>query len=306
MKLDGGLSWRWSGPQRIISGRLGGRAPQERQVRERRRRKNRRGVQLGRITEHQSGAAQRIVIAMGIGLVFCGGVMGVPRHLVISDGWRVRRAMRVFMTAGFNRLGAHLHGPARDEDHRGQDFGQGGGEPLNHGSQHSAPAGGGKPFASGCGAGVRIPSGETRPSALCAAMTEIQAHHEKVLVIDFGSQVTQLIARRLRESGVYCEVHPFNRVDDAFLDAYAPQAIILSGGPNSVHGEGTPRAAQSVFERGLPVLGICYGEQTMCAQLGGSVEAAKNASSAAPISRSSPTARCLRALARSAISNASG
>jgi GMP synthase (glutamine-hydrolysing) len=106
-------------------------------------------------------------------------------------------------------------------------------------------------------------------------MTEIQAHHEKVLVIDFGSQVTQLIARRLRESGVYCEVHPFNRVDDAFLDAYAPQAIILSGGPNSVHGEGTPRAAQSVFERGLPVLGICYGEQTMCAQLGGSVEAAE-------------------------------
>ncbi len=106
-------------------------------------------------------------------------------------------------------------------------------------------------------------------------MTEIQAHHEKALVIDFGSQVTQLIARRLRESGVYCEVHPFNRVDDAFLDAFAPKAIILSGGPNSVHGEGTPRAAQSVFERGLPVLGICYGEQTMCAQLGGSVEAAE-------------------------------
>ena len=106
-------------------------------------------------------------------------------------------------------------------------------------------------------------------------MTEIQAHHEKALVIDFGSQVTQLIARRLRESGVYCEVHPFNRVDDAFLDAFAPKAIILSGGPNSVHGEGTPRATQSVFERGLPVLGICYGEQTMCAQLGGSVEAAE-------------------------------
>jgi hypothetical protein len=75
----------------------------------------------------------RIVVAMRIRLVTGGGVMGVPRHLVISDGWRVRRTMRVFMTAGFNRLGAHLHGPARDEDHRGQDFGQGGGEPLNHG-----------------------------------------------------------------------------------------------------------------------------------------------------------------------------
>ncbi|MEQ8432607.1 MAG: glutamine-hydrolyzing GMP synthase [Oceanicaulis sp.] len=105
-------------------------------------------------------------------------------------------------------------------------------------------------------------------------MTEIQAHHEKALVIDFGSQVTQLIARRLRESGVYCEVHPFNRVDDAFLETYAPRAVILSGGPASVHGEGTPRAAQKVFELGVPVLGVCYGEQTMCAQLGGSVEPA--------------------------------
>ena len=102
-------------------------------------------------------------------------------------------------------------------------------------------------------------------------MTELSEHHERVLVIDFGSQVTQLIARRLRESGVYCEIHPFNKVDDAFLNRFAPKAIILSGGPASVHGEGTPRAPQSVFELGLPVLGICYGEQTMCAQLGGSV-----------------------------------
>ena len=106
-------------------------------------------------------------------------------------------------------------------------------------------------------------------------MIEIPAHHEKALVIDFGSQVTQLIARRLRESGVYCEVHPFNRVDDAFLDDYRPRAVILSGGPASVHGEGTPRAPQKVFELGVPVLGICYGEQTMCAQLGGSVEPAE-------------------------------
>jgi len=100
-------------------------------------------------------------------------------------------------------------------------------------------------------------------------------HHERVLVIDFGSQVTQLIARRLRESGVYCEIHPFNRVDDAFLDRFAPRAVILSGGPASVHGEGTPRAPQRVFEIGVPVLGICYGEQTMCAQLGGAVEPAE-------------------------------
>lgn len=106
-------------------------------------------------------------------------------------------------------------------------------------------------------------------------MIEIPAHHEKALVIDFGSQVTQLIARRLRESGVYCEIHPFNRVDDAFLDSYAPKAVILSGGPASVHGEGTPRAPQRVFEMDIPVLGICYGEQTLCAQLGGSVEPAE-------------------------------
>ena len=105
-------------------------------------------------------------------------------------------------------------------------------------------------------------------------MTDLAQHHDRVLVIDFGSQVTQLIARRLRESGVYCEIHPFNRVDDAFLDRFAPKAAILSGGPASVHGEGTPRAPQKIFELGIPVLGICYGEQTMCAQLGGNVEAA--------------------------------
>jgi len=101
-----------------------------------------------------------------------------------------------------------------------------------------------------------------------------QTHHESVLVIDFGSQVTQLIARRLRESGVYCEVHPFNRVDAAFLERFRPRAVILSGGPASVHGEGTPRADARIFELGVPVLGICYGEHTMCAQLGGSVEPA--------------------------------
>jgi GMP synthase (glutamine-hydrolysing) len=96
--------------------------------------------------------------------------------------------------------------------------------------------------------------------------------HQRVLIVDYGSQVTQLIARRVREDGVFCEVHPYQKVDDAFLDAFAPQAIILSGGPESVAQADSPRAPGSVFTRGLPVLGICYGEMTMCGQLGGKVE----------------------------------
>ncbi|MCW5622470.1 MAG: glutamine-hydrolyzing GMP synthase, partial [Burkholderiales bacterium] len=95
--------------------------------------------------------------------------------------------------------------------------------------------------------------------------------HQKVLILDFGSQYTQLIARRVRECNVYCEIHPHD-VDDAFVQAYAPQGIILSGGPASVYEGGTPRAPQAVFELGVPVLGICYGMQTMAAQLGGGVE----------------------------------
>ena len=95
---------------------------------------------------------------------------------------------------------------------------------------------------------------------------------DRVLIVDFGSQVTQLIARRVRESGVYCEIHPFNKVDQASLTAYGPKAIILSGGPASVTAATTPRAPEAVFALGVPVLGICYGQQTMCAQLGGSVE----------------------------------
>ncbi|WP_199737964.1 glutamine-hydrolyzing GMP synthase [Falsigemmobacter faecalis] len=96
--------------------------------------------------------------------------------------------------------------------------------------------------------------------------------HERLLIIDFGSQVTQLIARRLRELNVYCEIHPYNRVDDAFLAAFAPKAVILSGGPDSVTREGSPRAPEALWNFGVPVLGICYGQQTMMQQLGGLVE----------------------------------
>ena len=96
--------------------------------------------------------------------------------------------------------------------------------------------------------------------------------HDRVLIIDFGSQVTQLIARRVRESGVYCEIAPFHDAAEKLAD-FGPRAIILSGGPASVLGEDTPRVPDRVFELGVPVLGICYGQQAMCAQLGGRVEA---------------------------------
>ncbi|MBT4710194.1 MAG: glutamine-hydrolyzing GMP synthase [Alphaproteobacteria bacterium] len=96
---------------------------------------------------------------------------------------------------------------------------------------------------------------------------------DKVLIIDFGSQVTQLIARRVRESGVYSEVVPFHSAAQSLVDD-PPKAVILSGGPASVIAEGTPQVPNEVFESGVPVLGICYGEQAMVAQLGGSVEAA--------------------------------
>ncbi len=96
--------------------------------------------------------------------------------------------------------------------------------------------------------------------------------HDRLLIIDFGSQVTQLIARRLRELNVYCEIHPFQKVDDAFLAAFAPRAVILSGGPASVIDAGSPRPPERVFELGVPVLGICYGQQVMMQMLGGKVE----------------------------------
>ena len=96
--------------------------------------------------------------------------------------------------------------------------------------------------------------------------------HQRLLIIDFGSQVTQLIARRLRELNVYCEIHPFNRVDDAFLSAFAPKAIIFSGGPASVFADGAPMPPASAFTLGVPILGICYGQQVMMHCLGGRVE----------------------------------
>ncbi len=93
---------------------------------------------------------------------------------------------------------------------------------------------------------------------------------DRILILDFGSQVTQLIARRVRESGVYCEIHPYTIGEDRVRD-FAPRAIILSGGPASVTEGTSPRAPAIAFQLGVPVLGICYGMQTMCDELGGRV-----------------------------------
>ena len=97
------------------------------------------------------------------------------------------------------------------------------------------------------------------------------AAHDKALIVDFGSQVTQLIARRVREAGVYCEIAPFQNAEAAFAEL-RPKAVILSGGPASVPDEGSPRAPEAIFRSGVPVLGICYGQMTMAEQLGGAVE----------------------------------
>ncbi|MCC7305620.1 MAG: glutamine-hydrolyzing GMP synthase [Alphaproteobacteria bacterium] len=107
-----------------------------------------------------------------------------------------------------------------------------------------------------------------KPSASIKTLPQ----HDRILILDFGSQVTQLIARRLREISVYCEIWPFNQASDERIKAFAPKGIILSGGPCSVRDEGSPRAPGYVFESGLPVLGICYGQQTMVEQLGGRVD----------------------------------
>jgi GMP synthase (glutamine-hydrolysing) len=98
--------------------------------------------------------------------------------------------------------------------------------------------------------------------------------HQKILILDFGAQYSQLIARRVRESNVYCELHPYD-VSSDFIRQFAPRGVILSGGPASVWEDGAPRAPKCVFELGVPVLGICYGMQTMAEQLGGKVESGK-------------------------------
>ncbi|HHV48568.1 MAG TPA: glutamine-hydrolyzing GMP synthase [Rhodocyclaceae bacterium] len=103
--------------------------------------------------------------------------------------------------------------------------------------------------------------------------------HQKILILDFGSQVTQLIARRVREAKVFCEIHPYD-VSDDFIRSYGAQGIVLSGGPSSVTEGDTPRAPKIVFELGIPVLGICYGMQTMAQQLGGQVMTAEAAGKA--------------------------
>jgi GMP synthase (glutamine-hydrolysing) len=100
-------------------------------------------------------------------------------------------------------------------------------------------------------------------------------HAEKILILDFGSQTTQLIARRVRELGVYSEIHPFDWSAEQ-IKAFNPKGIIMSGGPESVHMEGAPQADPAVFTLGVPVLGICYGMQTMVQQLGGRVDAAEH------------------------------
>ncbi|MFL2802542.1 MAG: glutamine-hydrolyzing GMP synthase [Paracoccaceae bacterium] len=99
--------------------------------------------------------------------------------------------------------------------------------------------------------------------------------HQLLLIIDFGSQVTKLIARRLREKNIYCEIHPFQNISELFLKNLSPKAIILSGGPKSVNDHASPKVTSVIYELGIPILGICYGQQLMMHQLGGKVENSK-------------------------------
>src|SRR5262250_1241842 len=108
-------------------------------------------------------------------------------------------------------------------------------------------------------------------SLVRGARSDGQAGHDKILIVDLGSQVTQLIARRVREEKVYCEIVPFQKADEAFR-VMRPKGVILSGGPASVLDRDAPLAPPAVYEAGVPILGICYGEQAMAQQLGGTVE----------------------------------
>src|SRR5437868_14421546 len=110
------------------------------------------------------------------------------------------------------------------------------------------------------------------PSVLPSAdhSPHVASAHDKILIVDFGSQVTQLIARRVREEGVYSEIVPFQKAEAVFLEM-KPKAVILSGGPASVLDKDAPAAPMSILKAGVPVLVICYGDQTMAQQLGGTV-----------------------------------
>jgi GMP synthase (glutamine-hydrolysing) len=119
------------------------------------------------------------------------------------------------------------------------------------------------------------PSPKKRPTIQRVLKFMHNIHAEKILILDFGSQYTQLIARRVRELGVYSEIHPYDW-DAESIKQFDPKGIILSGGPESVHVDNSPKADPYVFEAGVPVLGICYGMQTMVQQLGGRVEAHEN------------------------------
>src|SRR5947207_5822183 len=114
-------------------------------------------------------------------------------------------------------------------------------------------------------ASVPRPAGTPHTSG---AHPDIHAH--RILILDFGAQYTQLIARRIRELGVYCEIHPWD-MSDADVRAFKPRGVVLSGGPESTLDKDSPRAPESVYKAGVPVLGICYGMQTMAMQLGGRV-----------------------------------
>ena len=129
---------------------------------------------------------------------------------------------------------------------------------------------------------------------------------DRLLIVDFGSQVTQLIARRVREAGVYCEVHPFQQVDKADIEKFDPRGIILSGGPASVTEGQSPSANPAIFAANLPVLGICYGGGTWRSDSAARSRAATTANLAAPRSRSSRPPPCSTACGSRATASRSG